>query len=400
MVSSAQQHYLRSLLTQRGPDSLPYSDGLGTLIEQHLLALTQDFPSLLIIPSPFFEDDGTCVQLLQAEGTIPMTFRGSPYNIPITMWLLESYPISSPLVFVSPTSDMVIKPHHQHVSKSGVVSLPYLVNWAYPNSNLADLARSLSRIFGLDPPLFTKVASLKNAIDEFSLASQTSSSHSSPLSSTSNMNDYSFLSPSSSTSSPSSSSSTEDLQMSHNQYIDPSEVFRQNAIKALSARMKLGLAEHQSMRDADMKKLTATEAQLKTRHKKIMLAVDRQQREREALEHKLQILRTNIDVVETWLGANNCKLHHCGEIDVDDVFVPCDALSNQMLKNKSADLALDDVLYSLDKAVHQGVMPMDAYLRHVRTIAREQFFYRATSMKIEAIQRQEQISSIAARYTV
>ncbi|MCO5592155.1 hypothetical protein L7F22_046151 [Adiantum nelumboides] len=300
---------------------------------------------------------------------------------------------------------MVIKPHHQHVSRSGVVTLPYLDNWAYPRSNLADLARSLSSTFGLDPPLFTKVASLGNALDGLSLASQTSSSHVSPLSSTSNMSDYPSTSrspshsssrASSSTSSP--STSTHSSQRSHKQYIDPSEVFRQNAIKALSERMKLGIEEHQRLCEADMKRLTETETQLKIRRKKILLAVDRQQREQEALEHKLQFIRTNTDFVETWL-SNNCKVN-TGEIDIDDVFVPCDGLSKKLLENSSADLALEDVLYSLDKAVQKGVMPVDVYLRHVRTISWEQFFHRATSMKIEAVQRQEKISTLAARYAL
>lgn len=150
------------------------------------------------------------------------------------------------------------------------------------------------------------------------------------------------------------------------------------------------------MRDADVKKLAAIEAQLKTRHKKIMLAVDRQQREQEALEQKLQFIRTNINLVETWLASNN--KFQGGKIDIDGVFVPYDALSIQMLENASADLAVEDVLYSLDKAVQQGCMPVDAYLKHVRVIAREQFFYRATTMKIEALQRQAQISNMAARY--
>lgn len=43
--------------------------------------------------------------------------------------------------YVVPTPDMVIKPRHAHVDPSGLVQSPYMRNWAYPGSNLRDMAQ-------------------------------------------------------------------------------------------------------------------------------------------------------------------------------------------------------------------------------------------------------------------
>lgn len=105
----------------------------------------------------FTHNDGRTSNLLQADGTIPMCYQDVMYNIPITMWLLESYPRNCPLVFVTPTRDMIIKPRHPYVNPSGMVSAPYLQAWVYPRSNLVELVQSLSLLFGNDPPLYSRL---------------------------------------------------------------------------------------------------------------------------------------------------------------------------------------------------------------------------------------------------
>ncbi|KAJ6428197.1 hypothetical protein OIU84_023586 [Salix udensis] len=105
------QQFLSSVLSQRGPSALPYTEDTKWLIRQHLLSLTSTFPSLEPKTATFTHNDGRTVNLLQADGTVPMTFESVTYNIP---------------------------------------------NWIYPSSNLVDLARELSLIFGRDPPLFSQ----------------------------------------------------------------------------------------------------------------------------------------------------------------------------------------------------------------------------------------------------
>lgn len=91
-----------------------------------------------------------------------MYYQDVKYNIPITMWLLETYPRQPPLVFVTPTRDMIIKPRHPYVDGSGMVNSLYIQHWVYPRSNLVELVQSLSLLFGQDPPLYSRPAAPVN----------------------------------------------------------------------------------------------------------------------------------------------------------------------------------------------------------------------------------------------
>jgi ESCRT-I complex subunit TSG101 len=69
----------------------------------------------------------------------------------------------------------------------------------------------------------------------------------------------------------------------------------------------------------------------------------------------------------------------------------------QMLECTATDLALEDAIYALDKAVQEGSVPFDGYLRSVRALAREQFFQRVLGTKVNQAQQQAQVARMAAR---
>ena len=48
--------------------------------------------------------------------------------------------MTSPIVYVEPTSEMMVKPGHPFVDPSGLVTSLYLDNWLYPGSSLRILA--------------------------------------------------------------------------------------------------------------------------------------------------------------------------------------------------------------------------------------------------------------------
>jgi ESCRT-I complex subunit TSG101 len=68
-----------------------------------------------------------------------------------------------------------------------------------------------------------------------------------------------------------------------------------------------------------------------------------------------------------------------------------------MLECTATDLALEDAIYALDKAVQEGSVPFDGYLRSVRALAREQFFQRVLGTKVNQAQQQAQVARMAAR---
>ena len=54
--------------------------------------------------------------------------QDSTYNIPVCLWLEDSYPQTPPLCYVRPTKEMMIVRGH-YTSSNGEVELPYLEEW-------------------------------------------------------------------------------------------------------------------------------------------------------------------------------------------------------------------------------------------------------------------------------
>ncbi|KAG6548231.1 hypothetical protein Mapa_010282 [Marchantia paleacea] len=408
--------YLNQILSMRGPNQLPYDEEVKWAIRQNLLAVIKDYAGLQVKTGSFTHNDGRTTNLLQVYGTIPMFFKEVKYNIPVTMWLLEAFPRVGPMVFVTPTQDMVIKHQHRFVDASGTVTIPYLSQWIYPRSNLVELVQNLSEVFGLDPPLYSRppVAATTHV---HRVPNSSSSSHSPRASSihhgTNPMNSSSNLGPGSPRpQSPSAASfhGLHRLQSLNPPYTvspassprpgsqvkseNPVEVFRHNAVNALSERLHRDMNTMVRRANADMDELFNTQVILNERIEIVDQGFHEMQREKELLEEELQLYMTNTVEIESWLRHNDGDR---SELDIDRVFEPCDALSNQLLENTAADLAIEDILYSLDRAVQEGVIPWDNYYKTVRSLSREQFYLRATCAKVKAAQRHHQVEGMAFR---
>ncbi|KAE8683194.1 Protein ELC [Hibiscus syriacus] len=367
------QQFLSSVLSQRGPASLPYTEDTKWLIRQHLLSLTFHYPSLQPKTATFTHNDGLSVNLLQTDGTIPMPFQGVTYNIPVVIWLIESYPRYPPGVYVNPTRDMIIKRPHPHVSPSGLVSIPYLQNWVYPSSNLVDLISNLSSAFSLDPPLYSQRRSNPNSNpNPPSYEHQQSGYPPSP---------YGRVQP----------PHTEDATVVH----------KMNAVNKLVEMVNGDIIKMRKERETGMEGLFSDQAVLRRREEEINKGLKEMQDEKEALELQLQVVLMSSDVLDRWIRDNEGKTKNIGKnidyVDLDKVFYCADELSEQMLDCTAADLAIEDAFYSLDKAVQEGAVPFDQYLRNVRLLSREQFFHRATAAKVRAAQMQAQVASMAAQ---
>ncbi|KAG0535663.1 hypothetical protein BDA96_04G385100 [Sorghum bicolor] len=380
------QQFLNTALSQRGPSALPYAEDVKWLIRNHLVALAEAFPSLHPKAALFTHNDGRAAHLLQADGTIPIHHAGASYNLPAVIWLPEPYPRSPPLVFLSPTRDMVIKPHHRLVDSSGLVAnAPYLRSWVFPSSNLVDLVRSLSHLFGLDPPLFTKnppaAAPPPNP-------SPTPAPAPPPRVAPSPSPSY-RLGGGGFPASP---------QLAHRPppTEDPAEVFKRNAVAKLVDMAYADAAALRTAREAEVDALFAVQAELRHRGDIVAQGVRKMGEEKEALERHLQDVMMATNVMEAWVRDNNRRGSNQA---TEDAIEPADVLSRQMIECTAADLALEDTIYALDKAIQEGSVPFDGYLRSVRALSREQFFHRALSAKVHSAQQQAKVASMAARAT-
>ncbi|KAG5913966.1 hypothetical protein E4U61_006254 [Claviceps capensis] len=103
--------------------------------------------------------NGSSALLLHLSGTIPVNFRGNTYRFPISIWVPHTYPREPPLVYVTPTETMMVRPG-QHVDPQGLVYHPYLVGWAqfWDRSNLQEFITILSDIFAKEPPVVSRPA--------------------------------------------------------------------------------------------------------------------------------------------------------------------------------------------------------------------------------------------------
>ncbi|CAN6992663.1 unnamed protein product [Brassica oleracea var. botrytis] len=378
------QQFLNSVLSQRGPSALPYAETTKWLIRQHLLTLISSHSSLEPKTATFTHNDGRSAILLQADGTIPMPFQGVSYNIPVVIWLLESYPRDPPRVYVNPTRDMIIKRPHSNVSPSGLVSLPYLHAWVYPSSNLLDLAAHLSAAFSRDPPLYSQRRPQPSG------SGYARPSPSPPIGS-----GYSRPSPSigSGYARPPPPSHQQQQQTD-----DAAEVYKRNAINKLVEMVHVDLVTMRSAREAEAEGLLSLQANLKRREEDLNNGLQEMASEKETLEQELQVISMNTDVLDSWVRDNQGKSNSLlADLDVDSAFVCKETMSKQMLECTASDLAIEDAVYSMDKSFREGLLPFDQYLRSVRLLSREQFFHRATAEKVKGMQMEAQVASIAAR---
>ena len=292
-----------------------------------------------------------------------MVYSGVVYNIPAVIWLLESYPRSPPSVILTPTRDMVIERNHPCVDRSGHVSVPYLQNWIYPSSNLVELVRNLSRAFGQRPPLYTRPDNANSAISP-------------PISTPPTTRIY---------------PQTPQRRPTE----DPSEVYRRNAVNKILELVQSDIASLQKSREREVENLFANQATLKRRSEEIAFGLREMMDEKEGLEQLLQLSVINSDLLGNWVRENSGKVKE--EVNIDDIFEPCDGLSGQLLECTAADMAVEDTLYSLDRSAQEGAIPFDAYLKNVRALCREQFFHRVVAVRVKATQVQSQITSMANR---
>lgn len=57
-----------------------------------------------------------------------------------------------------------------------------------------------------------------------------------------------------------------------------------------------------------------------------------------------------------------------GEVDVDSAIVAADSLCQQALDCQAEDMAIEDTLYALERALTDGHLPADTYLKQVCSV--------------------------------
>ncbi|CAE6516780.1 unnamed protein product [Rhizoctonia solani] len=142
------QKWLKQVL---GP--YPQKDQIYNDVDATLTA----YPTLKPKNDVYTFNDGRAQLLLCVHGLIPITFRQATYNIPIAIWFPLEYPKLPPLVYVVPTSDMLVK-SSKNVDPSGECTFDYLDNWRRKSEgcNLRSLIEVMQDNFSREPPVYAK----------------------------------------------------------------------------------------------------------------------------------------------------------------------------------------------------------------------------------------------------
>ena len=412
-------------------EPLCYRSEVHYTIREHLVELVKEFPSLRCSCEPYTHNDGHVARLLTASGTIPIVFQGQKYNIPIAIWLTEGYPYSKPTCYVTPTRNMIIRPGHGHVDGSGLVSSRILSEWRAHQSKLFTLVKELCSIFSLDPPLYTKPPGYDERSFEQQQRSPSINNNSTPYNDNVEISNFSTTNISSMfkvlpttevtqqqqqqqphanlggneyrrgvandipncveqsnaniyTNVAGASSMNANYSAQQERQTTGAELFRDRAIATISNRIRAVLECRQSDLSTKLSTCLETQRQLINRHEQMQDGLRRLQTQSERLDFHVSAMKADTTAIDMWLMENESNADDDdSQIDPDLAIVGDSSKIDQLIDAMAEDAAIEDILYVLEKAVQNGKVDFETYMKNVRSLCREQFFSRAICVKIK-----------------
>ncbi|XP_046441199.1 tumor susceptibility gene 101 protein-like [Daphnia pulex] len=361
--------------------------------------LLQHYRGLQPKVETFVFNDGASKQLLCLGGTIPVHYKGSDYNIPVALWLLETHPVNAPMVFVRPTSDMRLR-ISKHVDHNGKVYMPYLHVWSPNESDLVALVQVMIIIFGEQPPVYSVAGqppSNPAAAYPGSLAgyppyptSATAYPPATPYP------PYPPVNGPASTSYPSYSGGyppyppapgTITSSAAYPPYPTPAGVpnaqstgtisedhIRASLLSAVEDKVRRRLSEIFAQAQAEIETLKKTENELRMGQSKLEDLGRRLDQEQNEVERSIASLKERNSELEDSLGKLKSQDKN---FDVDEAVVTTAPIYKQLLNAYAEEAATEDAIYYLGEGLRRGVIELDVFLKNVRSLSRKQFMLRA-----------------------
>ncbi|KAK3806454.1 MAG: UEV domain-containing protein [Benniella sp.] len=351
---------------QKVLDKLGYHhrDRLYSDVED-VLRLFQNF--LVPKAETYTHDNGRMQLLLSLIGTIPIVYQSATYNIPVAFWLPLSYPTVAPIVFVTPTALMLVKAG-KYVDVSGRCYHPQLAFWT-SDSNLVDLIGTMQSVFSQEPPVYAKT----------SLPPSQSQSSPSP--------GGGYPSPSSSlkpappilTYSPRLAGPSSVSSSSQNRYPDAASQQLNAQQTLLYTKLQAALHKFNSATNKETidivtvnKQLNDAESKTKTELQSLKDLNSKIQYNNGTLAQSIEQLNANIEQIRTW-----------PEAQVDEIVCGSSVVHNQLFELVAEEIAIEDTIYYLGKALRQDKIGLNEYMKHLRNLSREQFMKKALIKKVK-----------------
>uniref|UniRef100_A0AAY4CYV0 Tumor susceptibility 101a n=1 Tax=Denticeps clupeoides TaxID=299321 RepID=A0AAY4CYV0_9TELE len=322
-------------------------------------------------------NDGSTRDLMSLTGTVPVSYRGNVYNIPVCLWLLDTYPFNPPICFVKPTSAMMIKTG-KHIDANGKIYLPYLHEWKHPQSDLYGLIQVMIVVFGEEPPVFSRPTT-QPAYQPFQPTGPPNQPFIFPFSG------YPGYAYPGGNSYPSTAGPTHYTSQTPATTVGPSrdatigeDTIRASLISAVSDKLRWRMKEEMDRAQAELDALKRTEEDLKKGHQKLEEMVTRLDQEVTEVDRNIDLLKRKDEELSEALE----KMENQSENnDIDDVIVPTAPLYKQILNLYAEENAIEDTIFYLGEALRRGVIDLEVFLKHVRLLSRKQFQLRALMQK-------------------
>lgn len=357
--------------------------------------VTSQYKDLKPVMDNYVFNDGSYKELLSLTGTVPVNYRGNVYNIPVCLWLLDTYPYNPPICFVKPTSAMMIKTG-KHVDANGKIYLPYLHEWKPPQSDLLGLIQIMAVVFGEEPPVFSRPAA-QSPYPAFPAAGPPNTSYipntpGLPFGQTHSTNPGGFQGypyPAAASGYPTTSGPSPYAPVSTVTTVGPSrdatigeDTIRASLVSAVSDKLRWRMKEEMDRAQAELDALKRTEEDLKKGHQKLEEMVTKLDLEMTDVDKNIDLLKRKD---EEMTAALEKMENQSEDNDIDDVISPNAPLYKQILNLYAEENAIEDTIFYLGEALRRNVIDLDVFLKHVRLLSRKQFQLRALMQKARKI---------------
>ncbi|ESO02994.1 hypothetical protein HELRODRAFT_185660 [Helobdella robusta] len=365
--------------------------------KNELLKIMKSFNDLRPASKNFVFNDGVSKDLVCLEGTIPVSYKGKMYNIPICIYLMETHPYNPPMIYVKPTQSMQIR-QGKHVDANGRVYLPYLHEWKYPQSDLSGLIQMMSMVFGEEPPVFSKPTVLPANNQSSRLPYPIGNNMPMPSYATGNNQPAQFV-PSSNlpyptytqppypqppfAAQPLHSNHSVGANISHQaatssfNNVLSEEERKLSLLSAVEDKMKKRLKEILAQGQAEMETLKTTQEDLEKGRKKLEGIFNKIEQEQMKLESDVRTMQSKATEISQVLS----RMKLSEDVLIDDIIVPVAPLYKQILAAFAEEQSIDDAIYYLGEALRRNVIELDVFLKQVRELSRKQFLLRMTINK-------------------
>lgn len=385
------------------------------ITRKHVISVLNLYRNLQCEVDSFIFNDGSCKELFNLQGTIPVSYKGTCYNIPVCIWLMDTHPNNAPMCYVKPTADMKIK-ISMFVDHNGKIYLPYLHDWLPHSSDLLSLIQIMIVTFGEQPPVYAKqrqdtqssstpypVQPFMHVLGNTGSGSRIPGSNFPPYLQnsqyTGKSNVYPPYMPTASSRFPyqgygsyGGTASNYPTQ-GYSSFPYPSttqpsptipgtaggsgtiteEHIRASLLSAVEDKLRRRLKEQFSQLLAELETLRRTQQELTSGSDHLNILFDKLKREKAELEKNINILQDK----EAELEKEISKLSDNQSIDVDEAVTTIAPLYKQMLNAFAEEAATEDAIYYLGEGLRCGIIDLDAFLKQVRQLSRRQFMLRA-----------------------